>query len=251
MRVECCLEGGFRYRLLIAGEEIERDVGIVEAGLSGDVGTRFVRVAPTRRTDGRGGYTFGMTLANCGMRSDGVVVIDLDPGLAAAQAGLLVGDILLSIDDEQALDTRVILDKLRDAREEVTLEVAGATPSQLITLPNPGPNPYRKDGAGSISLADTACGVGIYVASVEQWTSSESPGTGRLATGDVVLSVDGAVTESSKETAKYLRYSAGRTISVVIAGRGVGALGEIGAPAAEPEAGASIGATSAFPENGA
>ena len=76
--------------------------------MSGELGTRLVRVTPTRRA-GSAGYTFGMTLANCGMRSDGVVVIDLDPGLAAAQAGLLVGDILLSIDDEQALDTRVIL----------------------------------------------------------------------------------------------------------------------------------------------
>ena len=42
--------------------------------------------------------------------------------------------------------------------------------------------------------------------------------TGQLERGDVVLSVDGAVTESARETMKYIKKGP-PTISIVVAGR--------------------------------
>ena len=61
----------FKYSLSVDGEEIERDIGISAAGLAGELGTHYVR--PTVTDDG-----FGMTLANCGQRQDGVVVLELE-----------------------------------------------------------------------------------------------------------------------------------------------------------------------------
>ena len=127
-------------------------------------------------------------------------------------AGLLVGDIILSVGEECIVDTNVIIDKLTDVRGEVILEVAGSSDSRLITIANP----HASKDNGSLVLSDTACGVGVYVKEV---VPAKSPhGTGRLEVGDVILSVDGAVTESAKETMKYVA-RAPDPLTFVVAGR--------------------------------
>ena len=201
-------KAGFKYFLAVDGEEIERDLGISAAGLSTELGTHFVR--PQVGQDG-----FGMTLANCGQRSDGVVVLELEPGFPAHQSGLLVGDIILSVGEESEVDTNVIIEKLSNVVGEVILEIAGNSPSRLVTIPNPH---AAKDGAnGSLTLSDTACGVGVLVTAVEQ-AASLAPTAGRLDVGDIILSVDGAVTESAKETTKYIA-RAPDPLTFVVAGR--------------------------------
>ena len=128
-------------------------------------------------------------------------------------AGLLVGDIVLSVGEECVVDTNVIIDKLTDVQGEVILEVAGSSDSRLVTIPNP----HASEDSGSLLLSDTACGVGVYVKEVVP-AKSNSIGTGRLEVGDVILSVDGAVTESSKETMKYIA-RAPDPLTFVVAGR--------------------------------
>lgn len=215
---------GVSDELRIDDEPIERDLGITAAGLSAELGTHFVR--PAAPVHGAG---FGMTLANCGNRSDGVVVIELEPGLPSHQAGLLVGDVVLSVNETMCVDTTVILDRLGACRESITLEVAGSSPSRLVVVPNPF---HGGGGAnGSLALADTSCGVGVYVKAVTPAPSAPR-GAARLELGDVILSVDGAVTESARETTKYLQRGPPQ-LTFVIAGRtmtgvGVGAYGQGG-----------------------
>ena len=105
--------------------------------------------------------------------------------------------------------------------------MAGNSPSRLVTIPNP----HAAKDNGSLTLADTACGVGVYVAAVEP-ARNPPAGAGALEVGDVILSVDGAVTESAKETMKYLA-RAPDPLTFVVAGRD---LAVMGMPTALPNA---------------
>ena len=117
----------FQYQLFIDGEPIERELAISAPGLSADMGSHFVQMR--RSPNG-----FGMTLANCGMRNDGVVVIELEAGLPAHRAGLLVGDVILSVDDVTTIDTRLVLEILARAERGVS-----PVPSTKTNLPKKAP----------------------------------------------------------------------------------------------------------------
>ena len=103
---------------------------------------------------------------------------------------------------------------------QVILEVAGSSPSSLVLTPPP----HAARDNGKLELSDTACGVGVYVSSVQPAKSPPS-GSGMLEVGDVILSVDGAVTESARETMKYIARAAS-PLTFVVAGRQLmGAMG--------------------------
>ena len=68
---------------------------------------------------------FGMTLANCGQRQDGVVVLELEPGFPAHRSGLLVGDIILSVDGAVTESAKETIKYLKKAPETLTFAVAG------------------------------------------------------------------------------------------------------------------------------
>ena len=116
----------------------------------------------------------------------------------------------------RCVDTNVILEKLGRADGlGITLEVAGSSPSRLVVVPNP----FHGTGNGALTLADTSCGVGVYVKAVTQPPTAPR-GAARLELGDVILSVDGAVTESARETTKYLQRGPPQ-LTFVIAGRSI------------------------------
>jgi len=204
--------GGFKYYLEIDGEAIEREIGIKSPGLSIDVGTHFVQLVKSSTAG------FGLTLANCGMRNDGVVIVQLEPNSPAAQAGLLIGDIILAVDDTMAVDTAVILDQLCNA-DAAMLEVAGSSPSRSMQVYNPFLGSGDK---GALTLMETACGVGLYVLEIRPWTGASAPGGAYLEIGDVILSVNGAVTESARETLKYIKKGP-PMLNLVVAGRALAA----------------------------
>ena len=61
--------------------------------------------------------------------------------------------------------------------------------------------------------------MGVYVSEVTP-ASTAPLGSGKLEVGDVILSVDGAVTESARETMRYLQRAPAQ-LTFVIAGREV------------------------------
>lgn len=119
-----------------------------------------------------------MTLANCGKREDGVVVLSLDPAKAACKAGLLVGDVILGIDGEHTLSLELAVRMLRCHRRDVVLELAGASRSRLLAVPNP----FRAANNGAIVFADCACGIGVFAKFVERWKGPQRQGA-RAARG--------------------------------------------------------------------
>lgn len=139
---------------------------------------------------------------------------------------------------------------------EIILEVAGNSPSRLVMIPNP----HSSKKNGDLTLSDTACGVGVYAhlhaplshtprtartghcvrartlltrpppltryryVSAVAHALDPPAGAGRLEVGDTILSVDGAVTESAKETMKYIA-RAPDPLTFVVAGRELAAMG--------------------------
>ena len=73
-----------------------------------------------------------MTLANCGQRADGVVVLELEPGFPAHRSGLLVGDIILSVGEECIVDTNVSADDLSDGLPDDLDDLLDDLPDDLL-----------------------------------------------------------------------------------------------------------------------
>lgn len=148
-----------------SGESIERDLGQLAPGVPQSVGTHMVRM------DCDNG-SFGMTLANCGKRDDGVVVLHVDPDGAAFKSGVMVGDVLLAIGSERNLDLSMATRFLRNPRYETVFEFAGASRSRMLVVPNP----FTAGHNGVIIVADCACGIGVFVKFVESWTGPQRKG---------------------------------------------------------------------------
>ena len=84
--------GGFMYQLVINGNPIEQNLCGPDMKGPLDIGTR--PIALPKRPEG-----LGMTLRNNPLGSTGVVVWTVEPGKAAEQCGVKVGDVVLSIED--------------------------------------------------------------------------------------------------------------------------------------------------------
>ena len=79
----------------------------------------------------------GMTLANCGQRTDGVVVLELEPGYPAHRAGLLVGDIVQkvgAVDTVRFEDLRAVLNGQVGETVELSILRGGEPKTVSVTI---------------------------------------------------------------------------------------------------------------------
>ena len=111
---------GFTYQLEIDGNPIEQNLAGPMAGGNLDIGERTVTLP--KAEDG-----LGMTLRNNPLGTTGVVVWTLERGKAAAAAGILPGDVVLSVHDEIVNDIGPLTELVaKGPSTHVNMELAGA-----------------------------------------------------------------------------------------------------------------------------
>lgn len=191
---------GFLYQLKIDGQAIEQNlVGPVnERPL--DIGTRPIQLPKT--ADG-----LGMTLRNNPFKT-GVVVWTVEEGKAAWNAGLRIGDVVLSVEEHLLDSIDKLVDYVSEAEEYVNMEVAGLGPSKQIALVK------ARDKPVGLGLQVTSCGVGILVTEIDQHGSAAQSA---LKAGDTILSIDGVVPTSPKHAVQLIS-QAEYIVNVVVVG---------------------------------
>ena len=113
---------GFTYQLLIDGNPIEQQMTIsgTDDPLNGlDIGVRAVQLPKT--ADG-----LGMTLRNNPLGATGVVVWTVEAGKAAANAGIQIGDCVLSIESHIVSNIDKLVEYVSESVGVVNMELAGA-----------------------------------------------------------------------------------------------------------------------------
>ncbi len=151
-------------------------------------------------------------------RPRGALVAQIEPGGAAAKAGLQAGDDVLAVDNTEIKDardlTRIIarhrpgskvkLKLLRDRHEitsEVTLDELRDETANVEPGPSGGPRGQSTSSLG-VSVADTPQGVTIV--RVEPGSAAE----GGLQPGDVILEVNRAPVRNTQETLRRVEGAA-------------------------------------------
>ena len=150
---------GFVYQLRLNDMPIEQAVDGPAGTSSLDIGTRAVQLAKSEAG-------LGMTLRNNPLRT-GVVVWTVEPGKCADMAGIMVGDVLLSIGDVILESIDSLLEQVAQAKEVVDLELAGPGPSRAVTITKAVDEYGRMDVPVGIGLVPTSCGVGLLVTDVD------------------------------------------------------------------------------------
>ena len=130
-----------------------------------DIGTRPIQLPKT--ADG-----LGMTLRNNPFKT-GVVVWTVEEGKAAWNAGLRIGDVVLSVEEHLLDSIDKLVDYVSEAEEYVNMEVAGLGPSKQIALVK------ARDKPVGLGLQVTSCGVGILVTEIDQHGSAAQSGERR------------------------------------------------------------------------
>ena len=92
----------------------------------------------------------------------GVVVWTVEPGKAAEKAGIVVGDVVLSISDHLVDSIDHLVQYVAECKDVVHMEVAGTAKSRHVTMVKSRDNP--KVGLG---LQTTSCRIGILVTEID------------------------------------------------------------------------------------
>lgn len=201
---------GFTYQLLIDGNPIEQNLaGPMEKGPL-DIGVRAVQLPKVAEG-------LGMTLRNNPLGQTGVVVWTVEPGKAAEEKGIKVGDCVLSIEDHIVSTIDHLVEYVSESTGGVVnMELAGTSNSKAVVLDKmAGTSPSDgKPPPIGLGLQTTSCGVGILVTEIDKGSAAEmSP----LKLGDAVLSIDGMVPTSPKHAVQII-LNCGPKVSFVIIG---------------------------------
>ena len=176
----------------------------------------------------------GMTLRNNPLGPTGVVVWTVDLGMAADVAGVRVGDVILSVENEIVDDVESLVEIVATSTgAHVHFELAGSAPSREVVLVN---NLHHEQPIG-LGMHAAMCGVGILVAEIDTGSSAE---LSDLQIGDCILSIDGCVPLSPNDAVSLILRADGVVRLVVIGdsegGEDAAQGGEGGLNAAEDEA---------------
>lgn len=190
---------GFTYQLMIDENPIEQSLGGPTSDLGRlDIGTRAVQLPKT--SDG-----LGMTLRNNPLGPTGVVVWTVEPGKAAERAGIGVGDVVLSIEDNIVQEIDHLVEYVSHSVGVVNMELAGTAQSRTVVLrKRPNGEDAEKLPIG-LGLQTTSCGIGILVTEIDPgsaaWVCKEEGG---LRLGDAILSINGTVPSSPKHAVNLI-----------------------------------------------
>lgn len=189
---------GFTYQLLIGGNAIEQSVcGPMQHGPL-DIGTRPIQLPKTEAG-------LGMTLRNNPLGTTGVVVWTVEPGKAAEEAGIKIGDVVLSVEDYIVSTIDNLAEYVAQSQGVVNMEVAGTASSRVIHLsklrpPGDSGDPSKPFPIG-LGLQTTSCGVGILVTEIDTGSAAS---LSELVLGDTVLSIEDTVPVSPKHAVSLI-----------------------------------------------
>ena len=123
------ITGGYQYQLELDGRQIEKQTAVGEPTIEGlDIGVRAIQLPK----DPRG---LGMTLRNNPLGPTGVVVWTVEPGKAAELAGIRIGDVVLSIEDNIVNSIDNLVEYVSKSVHVVNMELAG-DPNVTTASPN-------------------------------------------------------------------------------------------------------------------
>ena len=197
---------GYTYQLLIDDNPIEQNVMGPSGDGSLDLGTRPIQLP--KSAEG-----LGMSLRNNPLGTTGVVVWTLEEGKAAQRAGIMVGDVVLSIEDHIVANIDHLVEYAGKAKDVVNMELAGSSASRVVVLTKREPV-NGKAGPIGLGLQTTSCGVGILVTEIDKGSAAAES---ELSLGDAILSVDGVVPKTPRHAVELI-IGGGKEITFVVIG---------------------------------
>ena len=202
---------GFTYQLLIDEQPIEQSVGGPTAEMGRlDIGVRSIQLPKT--SDG-----LGMTLRNNPLGPTGVVVWTVEPGKAAERAGVCVGDVVLSIEDNIVTEIDHLIEYVKPCVGVVNMELAGTAPTRTAALIKNPKGDAVKLPIG-LGLQTTSCGIGILCTEIDPGSAAwECKEAGGLRLGDAILSIDGNVPSSPKHAVQLILAGGQKVFFCVVA----------------------------------
>jgi len=189
---------GYNYKLSIDGNPIEQQTAApgesqVNRGL--DIGVRAVQLIKSANG-------LGMTLRNNPLGPNGVVVWTVEPGKAADNNKVKVGDVVLSVEEHIVNSIENLIEYVAASVGVVNMELAGTGPSKEIwmskKLPNLAPDVKVPIGLG---LQTTSCGVGVLITEIDPNTCAARSD---LCVGDCILSIEDVVPKSPKHAVELI-----------------------------------------------